>query len=494
MGWEDDMDIRKHLVFLWITSCSFLWSAVFCGEINGDQKVEQRPNVIIFFIDDMGYADIGVFGAKRSRTPNIDQLAKEGVKFTDFYSGWTACSPSRASLLTGCYAMRVGMHGGVCFPDKPKALNPKEHTMAEMFKGAGYTTGLFGKWHLGHLPGYLPPDHGFDSYWGIPYSNDMWNKYKKRYPPLPFLHNNKAVAIVDTAEDQALLTKAYTDKLMGFIEEHHQEPFFAFVPHSAVHKPHLPLPSYLKKAQASPGVLALDDGPMKKATEAYVALMEEIDDGVGEVMALLKRLKIDSNTLVLFLSDNGGLGMSEIQPFRGGKGGPVYEGHMRTPLIARWPAVIPENTTSSQLGNTVDLLPTLARWSGGALSSDIIDGRDLNELFTNPLQANSPHAFMPYKDTGWRRGPWKYMKFQKGKAGKRKSFEELYHLSNDPGERTNFVKKHRKKYEELQMEHGKWLKKLQSEQRPHALMSNVRPLVSESDAQKLPRLKAWMDR
>ena len=457
--------------------------------------VGAKPNVILFFIDDMGYSDIGVFGAKNSRTPNIDMLAKEGIKFTNFYSGWTACSPSRASLLTGSHAIRVGMHGGVCFPNKAKALNPKEFTMAEMFKSAGYTTGLFGKWHLGHLPGYLPPAHGFDEFWGIPYSNDMWNKRKSQYPPLPLIHNNKTVAIVDTAEDQSLLTKVYTDKALEFIEANHKKPFFAFIPHSAVHKPHYPLKSYHEKAKSSP---LLKDykytkgQPNLNEVRNYVALMEELDESVGEVMALLKKLKIDDNTVVMFLSDNGGLGVSEIQPLKGGKGGPPYEGHMRTPLVVRWPAAIPAGKTCNEIGITVDLLPTFASWCGGKLSSNKIDGLDITEMFTEPEKAKSPHSFVPYKELGWRKGSWKLLNFSMRGKKKSEASQELYNLDTDISEQNNIRTANADKYKELEAEQKEWLKKISEEARPHAEMPNLRPLVSDQEEKNFPSLSNWL--
>jgi len=478
-----------NIIIILFCCLSFSISAASKSPINA------KPNIIIFFIDDMGYSDLGVFGAKNSRTPNIDKLGHEGLKFTNFYSGWTACSPSRASLLTGSHAIRVGMHGSVCFPNKAKALNPAEFTMAEMFKSAGYTTGLFGKWHLGHLPGYLPPAHGFDEYWGIPYSNDMWNKRKSFYPPLPFIHNNKTVAIVDTAEDQSLLTKVFTEKALEFIKANHKNPFFAFIPHSAVHKPHYPLKSYLDKAKSSPLLKNYEHvkgKPNLNEVIRYAALMEELDDSVGEILSLLKELKIDNNTVVMFLSDNGGLGMSEIHPLKGGKGGPPYEGHMRTPLVVRWPAAIPAGKVCNEIGITVDFLPTMAKWCGGKLSSNKIDGLDITEMFVNPEKAKSPHTFVPYKELGWRKGSWKLLNFKKGNKKKGEAQQELYDLNTDIGEQNNIKAANIAKFQELEEEQKKWLKEIIEAARPHAEMPNLRPLVSNEEEKNYPSLSKWM--
>ncbi len=429
----------------------------------------EKPNVVIFFIDDMGYADIEPFGAKNSRTPHLAKMAAEGIRFTQFYNGWTACSPSRTSLLTGCHAGRVGMGGGVCFPNKPKALHPAEYTMAEMFKSAGYATGIFGKWHLGHLPGYLPPSHGFDTYWGIPYSNDMWNKRKKSYPPLPFIHNDKAVAIVDVAEDQSLLTRVFTDRAIDFIRTHREKPFFAYIPYSAVHNPQFARPEFLAKVEGD---------------NQYVAQVEEIDAAVGEVIALLRELKLDRKTMVLFLSDNGGIGLSEKQPLRGGKGGPVYEGHMRTPLVAWWPGTIPAGTVSREIGVTVDLLPTFAALSGGSLSKNTIDGRDISALFLDPDNARSPHRIVRYKTGGVRKGKWKLVHL-----GKK---VELYDLEKDIGEKQNLADKHPDVVKDLVGELEAWKQTLEREARPNARMEPCGPLVTDAQEKLFPRLADWM--
>jgi arylsulfatase A len=433
-----------------------------------DSLKNTRPNVILFFMDDMGYADIGAFGSQNSKTPYIDRLAQEGVKFTSFYNAWTACSPSRASLLTGCYAGRVEMDKGVCFPHKDKALNPKEYTMAEMFKSAGYVTGIFGKWHLGHLPGFLPPAHGFDEYWGIPYSNDMW---KKKYPPLPFIHNNEVVAIVDSEEDHQLLQRAYHDKLLAFVKANKKKPFFAFVPHSAVHNPQLPKQEYLDRA--------------KNKTNS--ALLAEVDDQMGELLQLLKETGIDDNTVVMFMSDNGGIQRTERQPLRGYKMGTEYEAHMRTLLVARWPAKLAAGKVCDTPAVSMDFLPTFAQWVGGQLSENKIDGKDISYLFTQPETTTWPHEFITYRAAGIRVGDWKVIYNRKTKK------VELYNLKEDISETKDLAVDHPEKVTELRALQAKWYDALKAEMRPHARMENCRPLVTADEAKKFPVLTKWLE-
>ncbi|MCX6998036.1 MAG: sulfatase-like hydrolase/transferase [Kiritimatiellaeota bacterium] len=468
--WQDN----GHRLFPMVRQFMFTFAMVLCtGAIipaeaepapgaTGKETAAQRPNVVIFFIDDMGYADIEPFGSRRNKTPHLSRMAEEGVRFTDFYNGYTACSPSRTSLLTGCYAGRVGMGGGVCFPNKPKALNPAEYTMAEMFKDAGYATGGFGKWHLGHLPGYLPPSHGFDEYWGIPYSNDMWNKRMGKYPPLPFVHNNEAVAIVDLEEDQSLLTRAFTAAALSFIRKNSGKSFFAYIPYSAVHGPRF----------------AHKDFAGRK--DGLRAQVEEIDAAVGEVMALLRELKVDRKTLVMFMSDNGGSAGTEIQPLRGNKGGPAYEGHMRTPFLAWWPGTIPAGIVSGQVGVTVDLLPTLAKLCGGSLSGNPIDGVDISAVFLDPEKAVSPRKFVYYKGEGLREGKWKLLG------------NELYDLEADVSEKNNVAQAHPDVVEKMTQELAQISRTIANQKRPNAQMNPCGPLVTEESAKKLPRLAEWM--
>ncbi len=450
------------------------------------KQAQGKPNVVLFFIDDMGYGDIGPYGSKINKTPHLDRMAAEGVKFTDFYVASTQCSPSRAALMTGCYAERVGMGSRVCFPSKAKALQPGEYTMAEMFKDAGYATGCFGKWHLGHRAGYLPNDQGFDVYQGIPYSNDMWAPYDARTKkwaikgwrvPLPWLVDGTPVAVVRDAPDQARLTQATTTAALDFIRKQgaKKTPFFAYLPYAAVHLPRVGHPDFLPPG--APAVKANKTGA--EFTVHLTAQIEELDWAVGQVFKLLKELKIDDSTLVVFMSDNGGSRGTSTGRLKGGKGS-VYEGGQRTVFLARWPGTVPAGKTTGEIGISFDLLPTFAKLCGGTLSKNTIDGRDISQLLLNPETAHSPHKGVAHKGRAYRLGKWKMV-------GNR----ELYDLASDIGEKVNLAKKHPEKLKELVRKNAEWTAAMQRELRPHAEMPDPSPLVSEKQANALPKLSEW---
>jgi arylsulfatase A len=429
-----------------------------------------RPNIVLCFIDDMGYGDIEPYGSRKNRTPRLSRMAAEGVRFTDFYLASTACSPSRSALLTGCYAERVNMHGRVCFPNQPKALNPVEYTMGEMLRDAGYVTGCFGKWHLGHLPGYLPATHGFDSYLGIPYSNDMWpgpTKGNKRYPPLPLIVGEKPVALVRDGRDQSLLCKVFTDAAVDFIKGNKDKLFFCYIPHAFVHLPRFGREGFLQKAGGD-------------ATRAQI---EDVDWSVGEVIRALKGLGLDERTLVLFMSDNGGARGTSMGPLRGGKGGPKYEGHQRTPFIARWPGRIPAGRTSREIGVTTDLYPTLAKLAGGRLPEHTIDGKDISELLFNPDNAKSPHKVVNYSGGALRIGKWKLVR-----AGRRC---ELYDLDTDLGERKDLAKERPDQVKKMEAIITQWRAEIAWAARPNAQMNPAGPLVPKGDT-ALPTVSEWI--
>ena len=388
----------------------------------------QKSNIVLMFIDDMGYGDIGPFGNKINQTPNLDRMAAEGIKFTDFYVSSTACTPSRSALMTGCYADRVGMGGNVVFPGDPRGLNPSEVTIADMLKEAGYATGCFGKWHLGDQPEFMPLAQGFDTYFGIPYSNDMWegnkvgNPITKRgpYTPLAVMKQDRPIARVSDGESQALLCDAVTDAAIDFIRRHKDKPFFAYIPHSYVHLPRFVTPERAKKAGGD-------------VTRAQV---EEVDSSVGRIMTELEKLGIAENTLVFFTSDNGPASFLTAAPLRGSKGGGKYEGHMRVPTLAWWPGRIKAGSVCTKIGATTDMLPTLAALTGGKVPTDrIIDGKDISSLFLD-AGAQSPHEALYYGFEGVRQGDWKLVT----KSNKRNL--ELYNLKDDLGERNNLAKKH----------------------------------------------------
>jgi arylsulfatase A len=355
------------------------------------------PNFILIFCDDLGYGDLGCYGSTKNRTPRLDQLAKQGMRFTDFYSSSPVCTPSRSSLLTGCYARRVGMHEDftghwVLIPRSRRGLNPAEITLPEALKTKGYATTCIGKWHLGDQPGHLPTDHGFDSYYGIPYSNDMQSA-KRGNPPLPLVQD---AVVIEAPADQATLTKRYTEEAVRFIEKNRESPFFLYLPHTF---PHLPL-------------FASPDFHGKSANGRYGDSIEEIDWSTGQILDCLDRLKLAENTVVIFTSDNGSNARNggSNAPLAGTKGS-TSEGGMRVPMIARFPGRIPAGSTCTALSSTMDFLPTFCALAGAELPTAKRDGYDITSLLTAE-SAKSPYkAFYYYRRRqlqAVRAGDWKY--------------------------------------------------------------------------------------
>ena len=440
-----------------------------------------KPNIVILFIDDMGYGDIGPFGNQVNQTPNLDRMAEEGIKFTQFYVANTACTPSRSALLTGTYAHRIGMDGGngnlaVTFPGDSRGLNPNEITIAEMLRENGYATGCFGKWHLGDQPQFMPLAQGFDTYFGIPYSNDMWPLHtsknpitKRKYEPLPVMSQDQAVAHVEDGVDQSLLAEVFTDKAIAFIKKNQKKPFFCYIPHAHVHKPRYARPEYLKRAEGN-------------VDRAHV---EEIDDSTGRVLHTLKDLKLDRNTLVIFTSDNGAASGMSSGPLRGGKGGPKYEGHMRVPTLAWWPGTIPAGSISKEIGVTTDLLPSLAKLTVSKVPDDrIIDGKDISDVLLGKKDAQSPHQLHYYENEGIRRGDWKLVK--KG------SRSELYDLSKDPGERKDLSRNHPELVKELNRALHKHAASIAANLRPAGFAKHPKPILREVG--DLPTLKQYLEK
>ena len=340
------------------------------------------PNYVLIFCDDLGYGDLGCYGSTKNRTPRIDAMAKEGMRFTSFLSSSPVCTPSRASLLTGCYARRVGMHEDftghwVLIPRSRRGMHADEWTLPEMLKTKGYATACIGKWHLGDQPPHLPTAHGFDEYYGIPYSNDMASA-RRGDPPLPLVQDTK---VIEAPANQATLTKRYTHSAVRFIERNKSKPFFLYLPHTF---PHLPL-------------FASKEFHGKSANGRYGDSVEEIDWSTGKILDALKQHGLDKNTLVIFTSDNGSNGRNggSNAPLSGAKGG-TMEGGMRVPMIARWPGRIPAGGTCNELSSTMDFLPTFAALSGGLLSANKIDGHDITPLLTGTKGAASPYEVFYY--------------------------------------------------------------------------------------------------
>jgi arylsulfatase A-like enzyme len=398
-----------------------------------------KPNFIIIFCDDLGYGDLGCFGSKKHRTPNIDRMADEGMRFTSFYVTSGVCTPSRSSLMTGCYPRRVNMHESskqewVLFPVARKGLNPNEITIAEVLKSIGYATACVGKWHLGDQPEFLPTRQGFDYYYGIPYSNDMGSRQRKINPPLPLMQNEK---VIEAPANQNTLTKRYTEQVIKFITANKDKPFFVYLPHTMPHNP----------------VHSSDNFRGKSANDGYGDCVEEIDFSTGQILQTLKNLNIDDHTLVVFTSDNGAAsrwGGSNL-PLSGFKGS-TAEGGMREPAVMRWPGKIPAGKTCDELASTLDMMPTLALLAGTKPPADrIIDGKNIWSLMTGKRGATSPHkAFYYYKIDqlqAVRSGKWKlHLPFKIKKRNQKKTASnaplKLYDLEADIAETNNVADQH----------------------------------------------------
>ena len=396
----------RYLLCLIISSC--LVNSLF----------SKSPNFIIIFTDDQGFEDIGCFGSPKIKTPHLDKLAAEGRKFTSFYSANSVCSPSRASLLTGCYPVRVSIPG-VLFPRHEIGLNPDEITIADLLKSKGYATSCIGKWHIGHKPKFLPTRQGFDSYYGIPYSNDMTidpeanlaadiklregftlERIRSEKPKKDFVPLMRNEEVIEYPCDQTTLSQRYTEEAVKFIEENKNKPFFLYLPHTM---PHIPL-------------FASEKFKGKSERGLYGDTIEEIDWSVGEIMKALRDNNLDDNTLVIYTSDNGPW---KLKGGRGGSAHPLrgfkfqtYEGGMRVPCIMYWKGKVPAGSSCDEIAATIDLLPTIAGLSGAALPNDrTIDGKDIWPLIAGKKGAQTPHEiYFFYKGNkleSARQGKWK---------------------------------------------------------------------------------------
>ena len=378
------------------------------------QSAERKPNVIVILADDLGYGDIGCYGAQDIATPNIDRMAKDGVKLTSFYVS-PVCSPTRASLMTGSHAKRVGI-GGVLFPRNNHGLNPDEITLPELLKKQGYATAIIGKWHLGNQDKFQPLDHGFDTWYGTPASNSqgfhptlipyaadcVWREgythesiLKLEEAKCPLVRDN---VVIEVPADQTLFTQRYTKEAIRFITKHKDQPFFVYLPHNM---PHIPL-------HASEAFVG------KSGRGTYGDAVQDVDWSTGEILRTLKELGLDKNTLVIFTSDNGPNTATggKAGPLKGGKGS-TQEGGVRVPFVALWPGKIPTGIASDQAATIMDLLPTLTHLAGGEVPTDrVIDGKDIWPLLAGTSDAKSPHEAIYYvRGNGVqaiRVGEWKY--------------------------------------------------------------------------------------
>lgn len=390
-----------------------------CGVSPSDGRAaNDRPNFIVVFVDDLGYGDIGAFGSEENRTPEIDAMATAGMRLTSFYAH-PVCTPSRAALLTGSYPIRNGLQTGlwhpVLMPGDPQGIHPDETTIAEVLESHGYATGLIGKWHLGDQPEFLPNNHGFGYFFGLPYSNDMspfMPLNPRDHPPLPLLRNTEVIQ--EVPEDQSFLTASYTNEAIDFIDRHHDRPFFLYVPHSMVHVPLWAGEQF--KETSNNGILG--------------DCIEELDWSVGRIRGRLEEHAIAENTLVLFTSDNGPA-RGSAGPLRGRKGS-TYEGGVRVPAVAYWPGTIPPGSTYGDTTSTMDLLPTFATLAGATAPLDRLDGFDISAILKGETSTPSPYEafyfYRGYELRAVRSGPWKLH-----------TDGSLYNLESDIAESTDLA-------------------------------------------------------
>ncbi len=419
----------------------FPMALVADGQGKTSRPGKRNPNIILIFCDDLGYGDLACYGAKKQKTPNLDQMAADGIRYTDFYVTSGVCTPSRSSLMTGCYPRRVDLHVNakprgsvgrqVLFPVDQKGLNPDELTVAEILKSKGYATACIGKWHLGDQDPFLPTRQGFGYYFGIPYSNDM----NRPYCPLPLMKDEK---VIEAPVDQNTLTRRYTEETIGFIRKNKDQPFFIYLPQAMTHNP-------LHAGEAFRG---------KSANGIYGDAVEEIDWSVGQILQSLKETGLDDNTLVIFTSDNGAeprFGGSNL-PLSGWKGS-TWEGGMRVPCIMRWPGVIPGGAVCKEMATTLEILPTIAKMVAYPLPQNLrIDGKDMFTLMTQP-QSKSPREVLYYYQLeqlqAVRAGNWKlhlaldsmYTNIHAGSFGEGRGMK-LFDLENDIKEEVDVSGEH----------------------------------------------------
>ena len=458
------MNILVKILFLFILTISILESYG-----NGIlEKTKKYPNIIIILADDMGYGDLACYGAIQYATPNLDKLASQGLRFTQFYVGQAVCSASRAALLTGCYPNRIGINGALN-PNAEIGLNAEEVTIAELVKERNYKTAVIGKWHLGHHLKFLPLQHGFDEYLGLPYSNDMWplyydntrnipEEYKRKltFPELPLIKDNKIIRELKTIDDQAELTTIYTEAAISFIKRNKDDSFLLYLAHSM---PHVPLAVSSKfKGKSKQGL--------------YGDVIMEIDWSVGQILKTLDENNLTDNTLIIFTSDNGpwlnfGNHAGSTAGLREGKG-TSFEGGQRVPCIMKWPNAIPKGVICNKIASTIDILPTLAEITEVPLPKEKIDGISILSLMKGDENSNPREFFYYYygnnqlegvlKD-GWKLiFPHEHRTYEEnipgrnglpGKLTTKSSTLELYDLRRDPGERYNVIESYPEIVKEL---------------------------------------------
>lgn len=445
----------------------------------GSQMVAaDQPNFVIIFTDDQGYGDLSCFGGQHVSTPRIDQMAAEGSRLTSFYVAAPVCTPSRAALMTGCYPKRIdmatGSNFGVLLAGDTKGLNPAEITIAEVLKAAGYRTAIFGKWHLGDQPGFLPTKQGFDEYFGIPFSHDIHPFHPRQdhfqFPPLALLEGE---VVIEMNPDADFLTRRITEHAVSFIERNADKPFFLYVPHPIPHKPLHVSPPFMKSvAKEITDKLENENESIdyKTRDRLFRQAIAEIDWSVGQILDTLKEQGVDENTFVIFTSDNGPA-IGSAGPLRGRKGS-TFEGGMRESTVFRWPEKIPAGTSNGEIMTTMDLLPTFAKLAGAKIPTDrVIDGKDIWPTLTG--EAATPHETFFYHRGNTlravRSGRWK-LHTNKGKPA------QLFDLEKDIGETKNLIKSNPEVVRRLNGYLTAFAKDIANNSRPAAFVSDPKPL------------------
>ena len=500
------MKTETKLVFpLLLQLISFLVLSQTGTSQDAGAKVENlKPNIVLIFTDDQGYGDLSCFGGQHVSTPRIDQMAAEGSRLTSFYVAAPVCTPSRAALMTGCYAQRVdmgiGSRFGVLLAADRKGLNPSEITIAEVLKSAGYKTGMFGKWHLGDQPEFLPTRQGFDVFFGIPYSHDIHPFHAKQkrhgFPALPLLDGE---TVVEMDPDADYLTKRFTEHAVKFIEQNKDQPFFVYLPHPIPHAPLHVSPEFMKGVSSKTQTALKNEAGKTINSKAREGLFRqaiaEIDWSVGQILDTLKKNHLDNNTIVIFTSDNGPSLQRKAKPehagpLRGGKG-TTLEGGMREPTVVRWPGHIPAGQDNDELMTAMDLLPTFAKLAGADIPNDrVIDGKDISSVLTG--KQKSPHeAFFYHRANSLeavRSGKWKLHLAKAKKTGGKKAqggnantipltAKALFDLESDIAEKNNVIAQHPDVSERLLNLAKTFQQELSTSVRPAAFVKDPKALT-----------------
>lgn len=466
-----------------IICTTVFWGALIgCNfEKSNVEKIDllKKPNFIVIFTDDQGYGDLRCFNGSHVNTPIIDKMAEEGMKLTSFYVAAPVCTPSRAALMTGCYPKRIDMAMGssnpVLLASDKKGLHPNEITIAEVLKEVGYATGIFGKWHLGDQPKFLPTKQGFDEYFGIPYSHNIhpYHPYQKihNFPSLPLLEAEK---VIEMDPNMDYLTQRITNRAVHFIERNKKQPFFLFIPHPMPHRPLHVAPPYMEVVSDSvKSRMKLEKNSInyKLRDKIYAQAISEIDWSVGQILNTLKQLNLSKNTFVIFTSDNGpAIGSSG--PLKGKKGS-TNEGGMREPTVVYWPGQIPAGQTNDELMTTMDLLPTFAKLAGAEIPNDrVIDGKDIFPTLLG--KEKSPHKAFFYHRLNElqavRSGKWK-LHVRKNKP------VALFDLNRDIGETTNLLNENKDISDSLFIQIKQFQLELDANKRPSGFVDNPVPLM-----------------